>query len=53
MYKRQGLNSKLITDKVAKSAAKKPKDEYKEKLDIMIDDGSDWFMHQDTEKIII
>ena len=64
MYKRQdisyrlslsrgGLNSKLITDMVAKSAAKKPKNEYKEKLDSMIDDGADWFMHQDTEKIII
>lgn len=38
---------------VAKSAAKKPKNEYKEKLDSMIDDGADWFMHQDTEKIII
>lgn len=50
---RGGLNSKLITDMVAKSAAKKPKDEYKEKLDSMIDDGADWFMHQDTEKIII
>ena len=50
---RGGLNSKLITDMVAKSAAKKPKNEYKEKLDSMIDDGADWFMHQDTEKIII
>lgn len=50
---RGGLNSRLITDMVAKSAAKKPKDEYKEKLDSMIDDGADWFMHQDTEKIII
>ena len=47
---RGGLNSKLITDMVAKSAAKKPKNEYKEKLDSMIDDGADWFMHQDTEK---
>ena len=48
---RGGLNSKLITDMVAKSAAKKPKNEYKEKLDSMIDDGAAWFMHQDTEKI--